>query len=78
MFLFGNQFEYQHINFPEVLNMKFELCILLLAAAASAIPDASLCVEKVPEGEDPAKVGLLNCWPLHCVSLNPPFPGFYS
>jgi hypothetical protein len=39
-------------------NMKFHIGILLLAAVATAMPDPSLCVEKVPEGADPTEVGL--------------------
>jgi hypothetical protein len=39
-------------------NMKFHFGILLLAAMATAMPDPSLCVEKVPEGADPTEVGL--------------------
>lgn len=55
--------------------MKLEFCILLLAAVANAIPDASLCVDKVPDGADPAEVGLSlllaspACLPEHYLSL---------
>lgn len=55
--------------------MKFHFSILLLAAVATAMPDASLCIEKIPEGADPNEVGLcqfptsLGCLTRHSPSL---------